>query len=53
MQANAQHVCTQHLLGLPLQMNGMQRTQSTCIHAGLDPLSHNSHAKHSDGASVF
>ena len=52
-QANAQHVCSQHLSVLPLQMNGMQRTQSTCIHAGLDPLSRKTHAKHSVGASVF
>ena len=52
-QSNAQHVCSQHLSVLPLQMNGMQRTQSTCIHAGLDSLSRKTHAKHSVGASVF
>ena len=53
MQANAQHVCSQHLFGLPLQMNGMQRTQSKYIHARLDPLSCETPAKHSVGASVF
>ena len=52
-QSNAQHVCSQHLSVLPLQMNGMQRTQSTSIHAGLDSLSRKTHAKHSVGASVF
>ena len=34
---HASHVCSQHSFGLPLRMNGMQRTQFD--HARLDPLS--------------
>ena len=34
---HASHVCSQHSFGLPLRMNGMQRTHFD--HARLDPLS--------------
>jgi len=59
MQAPHVHVCSQHLLGPPLSMNGMHKMQflhfypSYSDHACFDLRSRETYAKHSIGAKAF
>ena len=48
---HASHVCSEHLFGLPLRINGMHGTQFN--HARFDSLSRKTYAKHSNGAKAF